>query len=399
MEQTTHDELVKKTAQLEALTIEVENLTNLNTEQPMTAAIIKSDKTRQYSLAKFILGLSDPQSKSNAGYEFEISQETAIKSGRSSDTPMIPFFALKGQNTTTAANTDGNDLGSSLATPIMADGLFTTALGASFNNAIAPKLGIQTVQAPRTNVLKVPRLTSPLIPSWVARDTALSDSDALFDTIEATPKTVGLIATILRSALLDTSPAMEQIIANEILRSVSSAMDDSILGALTPSANAPKGIYNELSGSVNDLGSLTTVAEVLAMLRANQMINDSKEVKILGGYGFNLWASQQSISPTLAQVPLMSETGQLRGNFADLILSSKMDAFQTVDEDEAAVIPFICGDWSYITQVLFGQGLEVSVNPFAQDVYKKGGILMRGILDLDVVIRDPLRFSLASVTL
>jgi hypothetical protein len=69
-----------------------------------------------------------------------------------------------------------------------------------------------------------------------------------------------------------------------------------------------------------------------------------------------------------------------------------MDLLTTDD-----TVPFIVGDFSYLNMILFGQGLEVMVNPYAEGVYQKGAILMRGILDCDLIIRDDSRFFMGNV--
>lgn len=393
-------QLAEMTADLEMKCEELKTLNQLPLEKDlMPPAIIKSDKNRTYSLAKFVLAAAD-SNKSNAGYEMEMSQECAIKSGKPSDTLMIPFQYLTkaAQNTITPPDENGNDLGSSLANPILAGGLYTEALGAFLPNAIAGRLGVQTIQAGRTNLVRVPRLVKPLVPSWIARDAGLPNSDALFDSLEAKPHSAGLIATLYRSALNDTNPALEGLIANEILKSLSSCIDDAILGSIAPEENAPLGILGEIFDSVNNLGDISTAAELLAILKGNQVMNDQERVRLLAGFNYNLWASQQSMSATMTQVPFL-ENGQIRGGFCDTVLTAKMDRYESVDSaTKKTSIPIICGDFSYLTMILFGEGLEIQANGMAKEVFQRAAIWLRGIVDLDVVVRDPLRFQMASIT-
>jgi HK97 family phage prohead protease len=373
---------------------------NIIKEKSMSASIIKSDKSRQYSLSKFLLGLADPQARSDAGFEFEISQELARKAGKSSSVAMIPFSALrtKGvadpapQDTITAPDQHGQDLGQSLATPSMDASLYTLVTSAEYKQAVAGRIGVSTVQAPRTNVLKVPRLVKPLSPTWVARDADLVNGDAYFDSVDAKPHTLGIVTQINRSALIDTNPEMESIIANEIIKSITAGLDSAIIGAESPEANAPEGIYNRLKDMASDFGTVETAQDVLNVIKLAQVANDSDVVKMLTGYGFNVWASEQAMSETLTQTPFMIENGQLRGGFTDIVTSAKMDYITTDD-----TVPFIVGDFSYLNMILFGQGLEVMVNPYAEGVYQKGAILMRGILDCDMIIRDEMRFFMGRV--
>lgn len=372
---------------------------NINQEKSMSASIIKSDKSREYSLSKFLLGLADPQARSDAGYEFEVSQELARKSGKSASSAMIPFSALrtKAQDTVTAptATPSGEafqDVGQSLATPMMDSSLYTLVGTAQYKRAIAGRLGVSTVQAPRTNVLKVPRLVQPLNPAWVARDADLVNGSAYFDSVDAKPHTLGIVTQINRSALIDTNPAMESIIAEEIIKSITAGLDSAIIGADSLDANAPQGLYNRLKGMISDFGTVATAQEVLNIIKQAQVANDSDIVKMLTGYGFNVWASEQAMSSTLNQTPLMVENGGLRGGFADIVTSAKMDLLTTDD-----TVPFIIGDFSYLNLIMFGQGLEVMVNPYAEGVYQKGAILMRGIVDCDMIIRDDSRFFMGAV--
>jgi len=50
------------------------------------------------------------------------------------------------------------------------------------------------------------------------------------------------------------------------------------------------------------------------------------------------------------------------------------------------------GDWSQLLTVIFGDAGSVVLNPYADSVFTKGGILGRLLVDADVVVRDPAAF-------
>lgn len=65
------------------------------------------------------------------------------------------------------------------------------------------------------------------------------------------------------------------------------------------------------------------------------------------------------------------------------------------EDDEATARIAILGDWS---QVLLGvwSEIDILVNPFESTAYRRGGVLIRAMSTVDVAVRHPQAFVVAS---
>lgn len=353
-------------------------------------ALVRSKSEQQnYSVSRFLLGLADPMQAKHAGFEFEVSRELARKAGKP-DAAMIPWSILaKSQDSITAGSPDA---GMSLASPVVDDSMFMAVAAATFKGSIAAKAGINFHQAPSTSEYKIPRLVESLKADWVARDTALAESTAMFDTISATPHTVGGLCRVMRSALLDCTPAMDAIVQAEIRKAVSDAIDSSVIGG-TGNANAPKGLADLLTSQ----GALTNGGDVLKMIRAALVNDDSAQLKLISGHGFSVWASQQPLSASLNQTPLLNSQGFITGaTSVNVVTSTKLDVDDT--GAMASTVPVFLGDSRFAHIVVFG-ALEVGVNPYSEADWNRGSILVRAIADVDFQVTDISRWSRAEATI
>jgi hypothetical protein len=357
----------------------------------MGPSIVRSkSEQNSYSLNRFMLGLSDPLMAKNAGFEFEVSRELARLSGKSSDAAMIPWAALatKSQETLTTGTPNP---GASLATPVAANELFTITAAAVFKSSIAARAGIQFHQAPTTSEMLIPRMVSGLKADFVARDTNLGESTAMFDTVSATPKTVGGLARVMRSALVDTNPAMEALVVAELRKAISDAIDSAVLGGRA-NANAPEGLLDLIAAGA----PIASHADLMKAIRTAQVTDDTAQLAILTGIGFQTWASQQAVSPTLALSPAFIDGVLVSAPGVSIVASAKLDLDAT--GVMTSTIPVLLGDTRFCHVVNFGAGIEVGVNPYGQTDWARGSILARTIADIDFVCTDVSRWSRGDVT-
>jgi HK97 family phage prohead protease len=372
---------------------------NFSGDTQMSAALIRSKSEQQnYSVSRFLLGLSDPMAAKAAGFEFEVSRELARLSGKSSDAAMLPWSALSrkaAQDSTTATNPD---LGLSLSQPMTDSSMFLATAAATFKQSVAARAGVRFYSAPATSEYKIPRMVSTVKTDFVARDTALAETNATFDTVAATPKTVGGMTRIMRSALIDARPDMEQLILGELRKAISDSIDNAFLGQLAANANAPKGMLQLLIGSATDVGAIATAKDLLEMIRGMQAADDTGKLALISGAGFTQWATTSPVAAALNQTPLMSVEGQrIYGTECSVITSAKLD----VDSSGAlsSVVPIILGQMDFAHLVTFGAGIEVAVNPYAAEDWARGSILTRSLADIDFLCTDLSRFSTGSVSL
>ena len=371
-------------------------------EKSVNAPALHLKKQAPYSLPKFLLALADPTARADAGYEFEMSQEAARLSKKSTSTPMIPWgvFNTKAAQDTITAPSGGTDLGMSLAQPANHEDLFTVT--ANFLQSAAGQLGVPIYQAPLGS-FKVPRLVQPIVPAWVARDADVPTDDARFDALDAVPHTLGAVVQINRSALIDTAPPMQDIIQQELWNAVLNALDQALLGAPTPDEDQPLGLYNAIAAAATwDYGAFATPLELLTALAETADRSSGEVQAMIASRRFQVWARTTAMSATLTATPLLpSADGKLMDGL-NQVWNGRMTAFNA-DGTPAPTPPAvnnhaIFGPFaSHVMTVLFGGGIELAVNPYASTVYAKGAILVRCMTDADILCRDINRFGMGFV--
>jgi len=386
----------------EAEFLEVKRLDTIFRSNPLTEKetnmsglqIIKSDKERQYNLNNFLLAIAGhPQAQKSAGFELELSAEAGRLSGKSAtDGHFVPWGIIaKAQDSTTApSGTPPKDNGYSLSLPKVDNSLFTITSAATFKQSIAGRLGVSFHSAPATSELKIPRLVDTVKTNFVARDTALADTSAKFDTISAKPHTAGGLVTINRSALIDTDPSMEGIVMAELRKSLDDLVDNVILSEVV-NANAPKSLRQLLTTK----GTITSAAALLKLIREMRVIDDTAQWSLLTGYGFDEWASLQPISNTLNQVPLYRDGVIATAKDIGVINTTKLDV--TAANAVTDLVDLIIGDFSRAHFVGFGGGVQLASNIFADSVWSKGAMNLRIIMDCDFLVTDISRFALANI--
>jgi hypothetical protein len=364
-------------------------------EIPMTGpALIKSTKNQPFNLNKLILGLAD-KTYNGAGYEIEMSQECARKSGKDSSVAMIPWggFLNKAPQDSITAAAGGKDLGISLAQPVNHDDLFTITSAASFKASAAGQLGVPIYQAD-LGAFKVPRMVEAIVPQWVARDTNVPTSQGYFDAINATPHTLGAVVQINRSALIDCAPPMQTVISDAIWAAVLSALDTALLGLQPTDADAPLGMYGQLVGTAYDY-SASTPQQLLFHL-ADVADKNVDPLQFIAG---NKWAAYATTTAVGASLDQQSLASAMPVSFTQSF-NGRMNAYDLLGtptpNPPVANLHSMFGPWSsYAMTVLFGGGVELQINPYADSVYAKGAILVRCMVDADILIRDASRFGMA----
>lgn len=330
-----------------------------------------------------------------------MSQEAARLSKKSTSTPMIPWgaFTMKAQDTITAPS-GGSDLGMSLAQPQSMDNLFTIAESASFLQSAAGQLGVPVYQAP-LGAFKIPRMVTPIVPAWVARDADVPTVEGRFDALDAVPHTLGAVTQINRSALIDTAPPMQTVISDAIWAAVLNALDNALLGAVTPDADQPDGLYTLVQGTSTDFDDLVDPLNLLFSLATVADLSQGEAVAMIASHRFQQWARTTAMSATLTATPLLASPNDSLMAGMTQVWSGRMAAFNA---GGTAPTPPAVNNWafwgpfqSHALMVLFGGGLELQVNPYASSVYSKGAILVRCLVDADVLIRDAGKFGIGFI--
>jgi len=334
-------------------------------------------ETREYSLVRAIAGQAGMSV--DDGREREVSQELARRNGMTAQGILVPtdvFLMEQRQWTGITTSEPGAGPGSNIIPTDYRPGQFIDILRAKL---VVKQLGARVLSGLRGNV-DIPKLKASATVGWVAENSALTPSDMQFDKVQLTPKHAGCLVEFSRNMLMQSSPDIEQLVRMDFAALLARALDGvSIEGG---GANEPDGILEVAGVQEVDVNNGWTWAKVLEFIEkieeadatANAWLTEPKVVKTLRSTHKTVDGEDEPIDSvylmeapnSLAGYPLRSTTlvpdgKAIFGNFSDLLI----------------------GYWS---------AFDVLVNPYESDAYKKGNVMVRGMMTCDVALRHPESF-------
>jgi HK97 family phage major capsid protein len=232
----------------------------------------------------------------------------------------------------------------------------------------------------------IPRQIGSSTAQHVAEDGALTETDASFDDIDLSPKTVGALTSFSRRALINASPSVEQLVRRDLAAVVGRAIDfQAVFG--NGSGNTPVGVVNQ--SDVNDLTMATpSWAEVVAFIAAIE--SDDADIGAMGWLthprGVAKLRTTVKVSST-DSVMLMQEPSSLAG-----FRVATSTAVPIAGSPDATSILF--GAWG---QLLIGMwsGLDLLSNPYSDTAFPRGRVQVRAMQDYDCAVRHGQSFAMA----
>lgn len=233
--------------------------------------------------------------------------------------------------------------------------------------------------------MDIPKQTGSSTAQWVAEDGSLTETDATFDDVKLTPKTVGAMTSLSRRTLINAVPSVEQIVRNDLSRVIASAIDyQALLGDGT--GNTPVGIANVAGTQVASLAT-PSWAEVLAFISSIQ--TDDADLGDMG------WAMNPAAVAKLRGT--VKATGEAAGFLMEgpgNLAGYPVATTSAIPSATGPVTSVIFGAWS---QLLIGywSGVDILANPYESTAYAKGRVMLRVMRDVDVKVRHAEAFAVA----
>lgn len=339
----------------------------------------------------------------SAGFEREVSQEIAKKSGKETAGLFMPtnlrFYAGRSADYSvgTSAGLSANSGGSNLVATQLLAGSFIEMLR---NKARVLSLGAQMLSGLVGNV-DIPRQKSAGATYWIGEGGSLPQAGAQFDKISLSPKHIGAISVITRNMLQQSTPDIEMMVRADMLATIALGVDSAVLYG-SGSAFQPLGVANQggigsivggANGSVLTLDDLIDLETFVMSSNADEnslaYLTNAKAVgtlkKLKSTTGQYLWTNspqgQRSGTPGEINGYTVARTNQARSNLTKGTGTNLSEIF--------------FGDWS---QVIVGEWgvVEILPNPYAAGIYEQGGVELRILQSLDVGCRHPQAFATKS---
>lgn len=348
---------------------------------------LNRDEASRFSIMRAIHAAVEKDWKL-ASYELECSRAVAQQLGRVNEPTkfFVPFEVLQRQNEVPdqlRALLARRDLNTALPS---AGGYLVNTDTMDFieilrNRSVAFTMGVRRLTGLKGNVT-IPKQTGSATPAWLTTETsALPESQQSFGQIALTPKTVGAYTEISRQLMMQSTPAAEGIVTDDLAKTVALAADSAVIAG-TGTNGQPLGI-TQTTGIGTVSGGTIAYAGVIEFQTdvANSNVNPQR-----GGY---------VTTPTVAGLLMQrarfanTDTPLWNGN----VWNGSVAGFPAMSSNQMAAGSMLFGDWQETVVGEWGV-LEVEVNPYAN--FQAGIIGVRAMYSLDVGVRRPFAYSYAT---
>jgi HK97 family phage major capsid protein len=249
------------------------------------------------------------------------------------------------------------------------------------NRLMARRLGARVLSGLQGNVV-IPKHGTGVTTGWVAENTALPESDIDPASITLSPKHCGGVTELSRQLIMQGSPDVEQLIRDDFAAMLAQAIDSAMIAG-TGAANQPTGILSTAGIQTHNLATLN-FANVVAMKAKLAAANVENRA----------WLMRAAVASKFEAAEKSAGSG-LYLLQDDKIAGIGANVTEQVPNVSGTVGRAILGDFS---QVLLGIWSEVEIvsNGFAETAFRRGGVLVRAMATVDVAVRHPQAFVVAS---
>lgn len=351
---------------------------------------LSQKELRGYSLLRAFRSMVERGSRvphaDDCGFELELSRELQERSGLQARGLMVPYDVLGFRNLRPLGGVERRDIsvtttGTEAAALVATDLLVGSFIELLRNAAMVVRAGARVLPGLVGDV-DIPRQSAGGTAGWVLEAGNVALSELATNVVALTPKTVGLRQIITRRALKQTTPAIEDLVRDDITAAIGLAID---LGAIAGlGAGDPQGILNTAGvGAVVTGGGLTwpEVLEFETDLAAANALMGS--VAWMMSPGVRAVAKQTEKAATTAQF-LMAEDGMMNG-YPSFVTNQVPG---TVGVSGTAIL----GNWLELLIGLWG-GVDLFGDPYTAG--DSGALTVRGFQDADVALRHPASFTAA----
>ena len=343
--------------------------------QPTAEVGLSGGEKQRYSVLRALRALVD-KDWTNAGFERECHQAILKRAGIA-EAPNNGFYVPYEIQQRDLTATTGNAGGYVVATDNLA-GSFIDLLR---NRAVVAQLGATMMTGLVGNVT-IPKQTASSTAYWLTNEaTAITESQLTLGQLALSPKNVGAYTELSRQLMLQSSPAADALVMNDLARVLALAID---LAALEGSgaSGQPTGI-SQTAGIGSVTGTSIDYAKVLEF-----------QTDVAGG---NALAANCAYVTTPSVAALLKQRVAFSSTASPLweggILDGNMQGFRAVATNSVTAASMVFGDFS---QVVIGEWgmLELALNPYANFAAAISGI--RAIQTVDIGIRQAGAFSRAT---
>ena len=370
---------------------------------------MSNNEAKQFSIVRAINAMVTGDWR-KAGLERAASDAVSRQMGRQSEGFFVPLDTMVRSPYAVGTAGAGTTGGTLVGTELLADAFIQVLR----NRSRVIELGATILPGLVGNV-DIPRQTGASVTSWVTEGGALTESEGTFDKLSLTPKTVGAFSQISRNMLLQSTPAIELMVRQDLAAQAALAIDQAAINGIG-SGGAPTGILNTAGlGSVigGTNGAQLTFDHMIdlatALANANADFGNLAYLttpKALGwlskakaSTGQYLWPNRGG-NVLMSAVPANATPGATAyGNTGDFgalgypfAVSNQVPSNLVKGTSGAVCSAVIFGNWSDLIIGEWGT-LEIVPNPYDTNAYKAGAVLIRAMQTIDIGVRHGASFA------
>ncbi len=340
---------------------------------------ITDNEARPYSLARALLMRGE--GKMLDGFEAEVDQQVRRQNGvehRTQHSFMLPthlglFPKSHKRDLVAGTPSAGGYL-------VGTDNLAGSFIDLLRSQLIATKLGATFLSGLRGNVT-IPKLAASATAHWLASEaTPVTESQATLGQVSLSPKNVGAYTEFSRQLLLQSSPAVDAMIANDLAATVAEAIDSALING-SGASGQPSGVL--LAAGIGSFSGTTLGLAGLLEAQADcANALDSNKVAYL---------------TTPAVAAMLKQRQEFAGTNSPLwqggVFEGTVAGFPALASSKVPAATCIFGAWDDVVLAEWGM-LEIATNPFAN--FQAGIVGCRAIQTVDIGVRRAGAFSVAT---
>jgi HK97 family phage major capsid protein len=269
------------------------------------------------------------------------------------------------------------------------------------NKARVLQLGATVLSGLVGNVV-IPRQTGASSTYWVAETGAVTESEATFDQLALSFKSIGTKSAITRSMLMQSTPDIEMIARADLISQLALGIDLAALSG-TGASSQPTGIANTANigsvvGGVN--GAQLTIDNLIDLETACTAANAPEDTMAYLMNAKSVGWVKKTKSTTNQYLWTNYPGGQRSGTPGEINgypVARSNQARSTLTKGTSAGVcsEVFFGAWS---ELLIGEWgvLEIMPNPYDATLFPQGGVLLRAMQSLDIGVRHAASFAVMS---
>jgi HK97 family phage major capsid protein len=331
-------------------------------------------EVKNFSMMRAIHALANPtdrRAQEAAAFEFECSRAAADQYGKSAQGIMLPADVLRTWNKRDLNVTDPGGAGHNEADLVGEDyrgGAFIDALR---NSSSVMQAGA-TMLGGLSGDVKIPKQTGVSTASWIADEgSAASESELTIGNVSLTPKTLGAFTDVTRQLLVQSSLDVENLIRNDLTRSIATAIDKAGLEG-TGANGQPTGIEN--ATGVTAIGFTNSAAPTFA-----EMVEMEVAVETANALTGNL---SYILPPGLAG--LLKTTAKDSGSGIMVMERGEVNGYKAIVSNQVSNSHAYFGNFSDLLIGMFG-GLDIVVDPYSNST--SGTVRVVALQSVDCAVR------------